>query len=72
MVDGSNMFDTYKELIRESVAERKDALEVLEMLWGKRDFECLDVGMQVLDLAPTDYREDIWRLVKDIRNRHYQ
>ena len=59
---------TYEVTVRESKVERKDALEVLDVLLGKRDVQSFDVGLELLDLAPADERENVGQLLHNVCN----
>ena len=57
-----------REIARETDVERQRALELLDLLVGQVDRQALDVGFEVLDLAPADDREDVLRLLHHVRD----
>ena len=57
--------------MRESKVERQDALQVRDMLWRERNVECLQVLVEVLDLATTKDREYVGTLLHDVRRGDY-
>ena len=57
--------------MRESKVERQDALQVRDMLWRERNVECLQVLVEVLDLATTKDREYVGNLLHDVRRGDY-
>ena len=57
---------TYEARCWESNIERKNALKVLDMLWGEGNVEGLDILVQVLDLATTNDGEDVRSLLHHV------
>ena len=52
-----------------SLVEEYSIIETLDLLVREVDIERLKVLVQVLDLAPTNDREHVWRLLHDPCNR---
>ena len=62
---------TYEARCWESNIERKNALKVLDMLWGEGNVEGLDILVQVLDLATTNDGEDVRSLLHHVCDSDY-
>lgn len=58
------------EVVGEAGLERYDALQVLDLLVGELNLKGLDVGVEVLDLAAADEREDVGRFGHDVCQGH--
>ena len=61
---------TYEVSEGEALVEGDNVVESLDLLGGKRDFECLKVLVEVLDLAAADDGEDMCRLLHHVGNRN--
>lgn len=57
--------------MREPELERQDALDVRGVAGLEHDAHRLDIGHEVLDLAPAHDRKHIRRLLHHVRNCHY-
>lgn len=62
---------THNEPPRKADIERYNTLQFLHMLIRQHDAQCIQIRHEVLDLASTDNREHIWRLLQEVRNRHF-
>ena len=60
---------TYDHVIREARFKGKHTLEILHLIGGEADLECFNVVVEMFNFSPTDNREDVRRLVHDIRDR---
>ena len=57
---------TVDEVHREPDIERRCAINLIEILIGEAHAQCLHVGLEMLNLALTDDREDVRCLVHDV------
>lgn len=55
-----------KEIHRESNVKIGRIVNLLDLLLGELELQCLDVALEVLNLATTDDRKDIRGLVPDV------
>ena len=63
-------WNTHNERVRETRIEGEHTFQVRDLFFGKRYFERCDIRFQLLDLAPTNNRDDLWILMKDVRDRN--
>lgn len=61
---------THDEVRREAGIKVADAFDELDLLSREADIQSVEIVLQMLHLAPSDYGEDICGLVHDICNRH--
>ena len=68
---GESCDSTYNVGVREAKFNRLGALNALDLLGRKRDFQRFDILLEMLDLPATDHREHIWCLVQEVRDRDW-
>jgi len=56
--------------VRETNIEWLRAINPTDLFWRKGDIQRLNILLQMLNLPSTDYRENIWRLVQQVRDRN--
>ena len=62
---------THNDGVREAKIDRPCALNALNLFGRKGDFQRFDILFEMLDLPPADYREHIWCLLQEVRDRNW-
>lgn len=59
---------TYEEVVREPFVQWNSAIEECDLLRRQGNFERLDVGVEMLNLASANDGEDIWSFLHEVGN----
>ncbi len=62
---------TYEEIVREPGIKLADAVDVLDLFRGKRNIQCLQIALQMLDFTTTDDGEYVGGFVHDVGDSDY-
>ncbi len=62
---------TNEEILREPGIQMVDTVDVLDLFRGERNVQCLQITLQMLDLATADDAEHTDGLVHDVGNSDY-
>ena len=68
ILKGNLDYAAYDQFVGESGIERDDALLVCNLLIRKGDLQRFDVRLQLLHLAASDDRSDVWVFVEYVGN----